>query len=63
LTERIPPGTYEIAAYAYKPVNPKDGLSFGFSAPTLYAAVTITVPAEGEVKADDLVLKSSKAGK
>ena len=63
LTERIPPGTYELAAYAYQPLTGKEALYSGFSRPTLYAAVTIKVPAEGEVKVDDLALKSSRAGK
>ena len=62
LTERIPPGTYELAAYAYKESTGEEALLSGFSAPSLYAAVTIKVPAEGEVKVDDLALKTSRAG-
>jgi hypothetical protein len=60
LTERIPPGTYELAAYGSAPSTSKKGLYSGCSGPSFYAAVTIEVPAEGEVKVEDLVLNTGK---
>lgn len=63
LTERIPPGNYEVAAYAYGKESPENALLSGFRGPSHYALVTVEVPADGEVKADELVLKRGGAGK
>lgn len=63
LTERIPPGIYELAAYAYEPAAGNDALLSGLSVPTYHAQLNIDVPASGELKVPDLVLKSGRVGK
>ena len=66
LTERIAAGDIRAGGLSLPPSTGKEALLSGFggvSAPSFYAAVTIKVPAEGEVKVDDLELKSSRGGK
>src|SRR6185503_631822 len=57
LTERIPPGTYQLQAYAYVPQTPERLRNTSPIVPSFQGQVKIEVPAEGEVKADDLALK------
>jgi hypothetical protein len=63
LTERVPPGTYQLLAYAYKPLTPEQMRNTSPIAPSYHAQVTIKVPASGELKAADLELKPIRSGK
>src|SRR5262249_31615864 len=54
LTERIPPGTYQLQAHAFKPLTKEQMFRTGAIAPSYHAQVKIVVPAEGELKVDDL---------
>ncbi len=49
LTERIPPGTYEVHAEGYAPLTPEQEHRSGIVAPTLTAQSTVTVPVSGLV--------------
>jgi hypothetical protein len=67
LTERIPPGTYLLAARAYTPLTPgppeqRSRLGFGRVAPSFHAQVKIEVPAEDELTVPDLPLKPIRDG-
>ncbi|HEY2251465.1 MAG TPA: carboxypeptidase-like regulatory domain-containing protein, partial [Planctomycetaceae bacterium] len=44
LTERIPPGTYEVSADGYAPLTPQQERRTGLIGPTLTAQLTVTVP-------------------
>jgi hypothetical protein len=49
LTERIPPGTYEVHAEGYAPLTPQQEFRTGIIGPTLTAQTTVTVPESGAV--------------
>jgi hypothetical protein len=57
LTERIPPGTYEVHAEGYAPLTPEQERSTGIVGPTLTAQSTVTVPESGVVPSLKLELK------
>jgi hypothetical protein len=57
LTERIPPGTYEVHAEGYAPLAPEQERMSGIVRATLTAQSTVTVPASGVVPSLKLVLK------
>jgi hypothetical protein len=57
LTERIPPGTYEVHAEGYAPLTPDQERRTGFIRPTLTAQSTTTVPESGTVPSLKLALK------
>ncbi|MBI3863122.1 MAG: hypothetical protein HY290_14625 [Planctomycetia bacterium] len=57
LTERIPLGTYQLIAYAFKPLTPEQMRRTGAIAPSYEAQVQIKVPDHGELTVDDLPLK------
>jgi len=63
LTERIPPGTYGLVAYAFKPLTPEQMKSSGLIVPAYQAQMTIEVPADGEVTVKDLALEPIKREK
>jgi hypothetical protein len=63
LTERIPPGTYGLVAYAYKPLTPEQRKRSGLIPPSYHAQMTIDVPADGEVTVKDLALEPIQQGK
>jgi hypothetical protein len=63
LTERIPPGTYGLVAYAFKPLTPEQMKTSGLIPPSYQVQTTIEVPAEGEVTVKDLALKPIERGK
>jgi hypothetical protein len=56
LTERVPPGTYQLQAYAYTPQTPERLKNSSPILPSFQGQVKVEVPAEGEVQADDLAL-------
>lgn len=58
LTERIPPGTYEVHAGGYAPLTPEQERRTGIIRPTLTAQSTVTVPETG--KLPSLKLKLTK---
>ena len=62
LTERIAPGKYLLVAEAYTPLTPEQRFRTGLIRPSHRAQVTIDVPADGELKVDDLALKPGKEG-
>ena len=62
LTERIAPGKYLLVAEAYTPLTPEQRFRSGSIRPSHRAEVTIDVPADGELKVDDLALKPGKEG-
>ena len=57
LTERIPPGTYEVHAEGYAPLTPEQERRTGIVRATLTAQSTVTVPESGVVPSLKLVLK------
>jgi hypothetical protein len=57
LTERIPPGPYEVHAEGYAPLTPEQERRTGMVRPTLTAQSTVTVPASGVVPSLKLGLK------
>jgi hypothetical protein len=57
LTERVPPGTYQLQAYAYTPQTPERLKNTSPITPSFQGQVKVEVPAEGEVQADDIALK------
>jgi hypothetical protein len=57
LTERIPPGTYEVHAEGYAPLTPEQERSTGLVRPTLTAQSIVTVPESGVVPSLKLGLK------
>jgi hypothetical protein len=57
LTERIPPGTYEVHAEGYAPLTPEQERRTGIVGPTLTAQSTVTVPESGVVPSLKLELK------
>ena len=62
LTERIPPGTYQLLAYAFKPLTPEQMKRTGLTPPSFEAQVRIEVPLEGELAAGELALKPIRSG-
>lgn len=61
LTERIPPGTYEVVADGYAPLTPLQQRSSGIITPQLTARATVTVPESGAVSSIKLELKGKAA--
>lgn len=60
LTERIPPGTYQLIAYAFAPLTEAQKFRTGAIAASFHAEPKrIVVPDKGELKVDDLVLKAN----
>ena len=57
LTERIPPGTYEVHAEGYAPLTAEQERFTGIVGPTLTAQSTVTVPESGVVPSLKLKLK------
>jgi hypothetical protein len=57
LTERIPPGTYEVHAEGYAPLTPEQQRRTGIVRATLTAQSTVTVPESGVVPSLKLELK------
>ncbi len=57
LTERIPPGAYEVHAEGYAPLTPEQQRFTGIAGPTLTAESTVTVPESGVVPSLKLKLK------
>jgi hypothetical protein len=57
LTERIPPGTYEVHAEGYAPLTPDQERSTGLVSATLTAQSTVKVPESGVVPSLKLELK------
>jgi hypothetical protein len=57
LTERIPPGTYEVHAEGYAPLTPELERRTGRVGPTLTAQSTVTIPESGVVPSLKLELK------
>jgi hypothetical protein len=57
LTERIPPGTYEVHAEGYAPLTPEQERRTGLVGPTLTAQSTVKVPESGVVPSLKLELK------
>ena len=57
LTERIPPGTYEVHAEGYAPLTAEQKRFTGIAGPTLTAQSTVTVPESGVVPSLKLKLK------
>lgn len=49
LTERIPPGIYEVHAEGYAPLTPEQERRTGLIGPTLTAEATVTVPESGKI--------------
>jgi hypothetical protein len=62
-TERILPGKYRLVAEAYTSLTPEQRFRSGGILPSYRVQVTIDVPAEGELKVDDLLLKPSLPGR
>ena len=57
LTERIPPGTYEVHAEGYAPLTPEQERRTGLVRATLTAQATVKVPESGVVPSLKLKLK------
>lgn len=57
LTERIPPGTYDVQADGYAPLTEQQQRRTGMIGPTLTAQATVTVPESGKVPSLKLKLK------
>ena len=57
LTERIPPGTYEVHAEGYAPLTPDQERRTGLVRATLTAQATVKVPESGVVPSLKLELK------
>jgi hypothetical protein len=62
LTERIPPGTYEVHAEGYAPLTPEQERRTGLIRGMLIASETVTVPETGTVPALNLKLKPRAKG-
>jgi hypothetical protein len=60
LTERIPPGTYELYAEGYAPLTPAQERRTGLIRPVITAHATVTVPETGAVPSIKLELKKEK---
>jgi hypothetical protein len=58
LTERIPPGKYEVHAAGYAPLTPEQQFRTGMIGPTLTAQATVTVPESGKVPSLKLRLET-----
>jgi beta-lactamase regulating signal transducer with metallopeptidase domain len=56
-TSRIAPGTYTVAAWAYKPETPEERSHLGFRLPALMGVIKVVVPATGEIKPVEIDLK------
>src|SRR5260370_991881 len=61
LTERIPPGTYEVHAQCYAPLTPDQKRRLGHIAPTMTGQSTVTVPESGAVPFLKIELKAPSA--
>ena len=61
LTERIPPGTYEVHAEGYAPLTPEQERRSGLVTATLTAQATVKVPESGVVPSLKLELKKPAA--
>jgi hypothetical protein len=61
LTERIPPGTYEVHAEGYAPLTPEQERLTGIIGPTLTGQSTVTVPESGAVPFLKIELKKPSA--
>jgi hypothetical protein len=61
LTERIPPGTYEVYAEGYAPLTPEQERRTGIIGPTLTGQSTVTVPESGAVPFLKIELKQPSA--
>ena len=61
LTERIPPGTYEVHAEGYAPLTPEQERLTGIIGPTLTGQSTVTVPESGAVPFLKIELKTPSA--
>jgi hypothetical protein len=61
LTERIPPGTYEVHAEGYAPLTPDQQRRSGIVGATLTARSTVSVPESGKVPSLKLELKKTAA--
>jgi len=57
LTERIPPGTFEVHAEGYAPMTPEQERRTGLAMPALTAQATVTVPESGVIPSLKLKLK------
>jgi hypothetical protein len=57
LTERIPPGTFEVHAEGYAPMTPEQERRTGLVMPALTAQATVTVPESGVIPSLKLKLK------
>jgi hypothetical protein len=57
LTEKIPPGTYEVFAEGYAPLTPAQERRTGLIGPSLTALAKVTVPESGPVASLRLELK------
>jgi hypothetical protein len=62
LTERIAPGKYVLEVKAYVPLTQEQRFRTGRITPSYSAQVNIEVPAEGDLKVADLVLKPTRPG-
>ena len=63
LTERIPPGTYELHAQGYAPLTQDQLRRTGLIGPTVSAQVTITIPETGTVPSVKLKLEKPGGNK
>jgi hypothetical protein len=61
LTERIPPGEYEVHAEGYAPLTPERERLSGIIGPTLTGQSTVTVPESGAVPFLKIELKTPSA--
>jgi hypothetical protein len=61
LTERIPPGVYEVHFEGYAPLTPEQERRTGRIGPTLTAQQTVTVPESGAVPTLKISLKKPVA--
>lgn len=62
-TERLRPGKYLLVAEAYLPLTPEQRVRSGILGPSYRAQATVDVPADGELKVEDLVLRPTPLGK
>jgi hypothetical protein len=61
LTERIPPGEYEVHAEGYAPLTPERERLSGIIGPTLTGQATVTIPESGDVPLLKIALKAPAA--
>ena len=61
LTERIPPGTYDVHAEGYAPLTPEQERRTGIIGPTLTGQSAVTVPESGAVPFLKIDLKTPSA--